>query len=128
MVRWRILLVDCIPNSCIITIYEEGDCIPPHIDHHDFFGPFYTVSFMSNSNILFGKEIDNVGPGEFLGSVEIPLPVGSVLILKGNDADLAKHSITGVRQRKLSVTLRRMEDSKKPHGFHPDYKLEELCP
>ncbi|XP_020582885.1 uncharacterized protein LOC110026331 [Phalaenopsis equestris] len=127
MVRWSILPADCIPNSCIINIYE-GDCIPPHIDHHDFVRPFCTVSFMSKSNILFGREIDVLGPGEFRGSVEIPLPVGSVLILKGNGADLAKHCIPGVPHRRISVTLRRMDDSKVPHGFRPDVELEELRP
>ncbi|XP_020598497.1 uncharacterized protein LOC110038077 [Phalaenopsis equestris] len=62
MLRWSVLLADCIPSSCIINIYEEGDCFPPHIDNHDFIRPFCTVSFMSKSSIMFGKEIDIVGP------------------------------------------------------------------
>ena len=35
------------PNSAIINVYSEGDCIPPHIDHHDFTRPFCTVSMLS---------------------------------------------------------------------------------
>ncbi|XP_020591299.1 RNA demethylase ALKBH5-like [Phalaenopsis equestris] len=91
MVRWSILPANYIPNSCIINIYEEKECILPHINYHDFVKPFCTISFMSKSNILLGREIDIVGPGEFRGSVEIPLLVCSVLILKGNGADLTKH-------------------------------------
>ncbi|XP_020599118.1 RNA demethylase ALKBH5-like, partial [Phalaenopsis equestris] len=126
MVKWNILPANCIPNSCIINIYEEGDCIPPHIDHHDFVRPFCMVSFLSKSNTLFGKEIRIVGPGEFRGSMEIPLSVGSVLVLKGNGVVVAKHCIRGVRHRRVSVTFCRMDDSKMPYGFQPDPELEEL--
>ncbi|XP_020596058.1 uncharacterized protein LOC110036054, partial [Phalaenopsis equestris] len=110
LVQWNIIPSSCIPNSCIINIYEEGDCIPPHIDHHDFLRPFCTVSFISESSILFGTDIDIIGPGEFRGSVEVSLPRGSVLILKGNGADIAKHCIPGVQHRRVSITFRRMDD------------------
>ncbi|XP_020591803.1 uncharacterized protein LOC110032494 [Phalaenopsis equestris] len=126
MVGWSILSADCIPNSCIINIYNERDCIPPHIDHHDFVRHFCKVSFMSKSNILFGKEIDVIDPGEFRGSVEIPLPVCSVLILKGNGTDLAKHCIPEVRHRRVFVTFRRMDNNKMPYRFQPDLELEGL--
>ncbi|XP_020598318.1 uncharacterized protein LOC110037920 [Phalaenopsis equestris] len=128
MVRWNILPATCILNSCIINIYDEGDCIPPHIDHHNFVRPFCKVSFMSKSNILFGKQIDIVDLGEFRGVVEIPLPVGSVFILKGNMADVAKQCISGVRHRRVSVTFYKMDDSKAPYRFQPDPELEELLP
>ena len=35
------------PDSCIVNLYERGDCIPPHIDHHDFTRPFATLSLLS---------------------------------------------------------------------------------
>ena len=66
----------CVPDSCIVNIYEEGDCIPPHIDNHDFVRPFCTVSFLSECNIVFGSNLKIVGPGEFDGSIAIPLPMG----------------------------------------------------
>ncbi|XP_020592939.1 uncharacterized protein LOC110033347 [Phalaenopsis equestris] len=119
LVRWSILLADCIPKSCIINIYDEGDCIPPHIKHNDFVRPFCTVSFMSKSNILFGKEINVICPGEFKGPVKILLSMGSVLILKGNGADLAKHCILGVRHHKASVTIRGIDDSQLDLEFTP---------
>lgn len=76
MVRWHVLPPSCVPNSCIVNIYEAGDCIPPHIDHHDFLRPFCTVSFLTESNILFGSNLKISGPGEFEGPVSIPLLVG----------------------------------------------------
>ncbi|XVE67365.1 hypothetical protein DITRI_Ditri08aG0154600 [Diplodiscus trichospermus] len=96
MVRWHVLPPTCVPNSCIVNIYDEGDCIPPHIDHHDFLRPFCTVSFLTECNILFGSSLKIVSPGEFSGPVSIPLPVGSVLILNGNGADIAKHCVPAV--------------------------------
>jgi alkylated DNA repair protein alkB family protein 5 len=81
MVKWNVLPASCIPNSCIVNIYDEGDCIPPHIDHHDFVRPFCTVSFLTECNILFGSNLKILSPGEFLGPVSIPLPIGYVSIL-----------------------------------------------
>lgn len=76
LIRWHVMPSTCVPDSCIINIYEEGDCIPPHIDNHDFVRPFCTVSFLSECNIVFGSNLKIVGPGEFAGAIAIPLPVG----------------------------------------------------
>ncbi|XP_050211042.1 uncharacterized protein LOC126661260 [Mercurialis annua] len=128
MVRWQVLPSTCIPNSCIVNIYDEGDCIPPHIDHHDFLRPFCTVSFLSECNILFGSKLKIISPGEFSGPVSIPLPVGSVLILNGNGADVAKHCIPGVPAKRISITFRKMDDSKLPYDFLPEPELVGIKP
>lgn len=80
LLKWDVLPMSCIPDSCIVNIYEQGDCIPPHIDSHDFVRPFCTVSFLSECNILFGTGLKVLGPGEFAGSFSIQLPVGYVLL------------------------------------------------
>ncbi|KAJ3677149.1 hypothetical protein LUZ60_002873 [Juncus effusus] len=128
LVRWRILPATCVPNSCIINLYDKDDCIPPHIDHHDFVRPFCTVSFLSECDILFGKELKTIGPGEFSGSTAIPLPVGSVLVLKGNGADVAKHCVPAVPSKRISITFRKMDDSKLPFRFLPDPDLQNIIP
>ncbi|XP_028244316.1 RNA demethylase ALKBH9B-like isoform X3 [Glycine soja] len=114
MVRWNIIPSTCIPDSCIVNIYEEGDCIPPHIDHHDFVRPFYTVSFLNECKILFGSNLQVVCPGEFAGPVSIPLPVGSVFVLNGNGADIAKHCIPSVSSKRcLTVFVNTTKPQKK---------------
>ncbi|GMH22305.1 hypothetical protein Nepgr_024148 [Nepenthes gracilis] len=45
MVRWHILPPSCVPNSCIVNIYDEGDCIPPTLTTMTSFRPFCAVSF-----------------------------------------------------------------------------------
>lgn len=128
MVSWQVLPPTCIPNSCIINIYDKDDCIPPHIDHHDFVRPFCTVSFLSECNILFGADLKILGPGEFSGSTSIPLPLGSVLILNGNGADIAKHCVPAVPFKRISITFRKMDDRKLPFRFAPDLELQNLQP
>ncbi|KAL3829408.1 hypothetical protein ACJIZ3_018210 [Penstemon smallii] len=104
LVRWHVLPPSCVPDSCIVNIYDEGDCIPPHIDNHDFVRPFCTVSFLSECEIVFGSNLKIEGPGEFAGSFAIPLPVG------------------------ISITFRKMDESKWPVGYVPEPDLQGLEP
>ena len=121
------------PDTCIINYYSEGDCIPPHIDHHDFTRPFVTLSLLSeqvanhecgetrarspltltphaprSQNILFGRTIDIVNDGEFRAPFSQPLPVGSVLVLDGNGANVAKHCVPAVSTDRVSITFRKI--------------------
>uniref|UniRef100_A0A5B6Z2X6 Fe2OG dioxygenase domain-containing protein n=1 Tax=Davidia involucrata TaxID=16924 RepID=A0A5B6Z2X6_DAVIN len=128
LVKWHVLPPSCVPDSCIVNIYEEGDCIPPHIDNHDFVRPFCTVSFLSECNIVFGTNLKVVDAGEFSGSFAIPLPVGSVLVLNGNGADVAKHCVPAVPMKRISITFRKMDESKCPVGFVPEPDLQGLQP
>ncbi|XP_077231390.1 RNA demethylase ALKBH9B-like [Tasmannia lanceolata] len=128
LVAWHVLPPSCIPDSCIVNIYEKGDCIPPHIDNHDFVRPFCTVSFLSECSILFGSNLKIAGPGEFIGSTAIPLPVGSVLVLNGNGADVAKHCVPSVPAKRISITFRKMDDRKRPRGFALEPDLQGILP
>lgn len=65
--------VECFLSSFLSS---QGDCIPPHIDHHDFLRPFCTLSLLSEAKIVFGTKLEPVGEGEFEGPVRISLPVG----------------------------------------------------
>ncbi|KAK8685767.1 hypothetical protein V6N13_124801 [Hibiscus sabdariffa] len=128
LVRWHVLPPTCVPDSCIVNIYEEGDCIPPHIDNHDFVRPFCTVSFLSECNILFGSNLKVVDAGDFSGPIAIPLPVGSVLVLNGNGADIAKHCVPAVPTKRISITFRRMDELKRPIGYTPEPDLQGIEP
>lgn len=128
MVRWHVLPPKCVPDSCIVNIYEEGDCIPPHIDHHDFLRPFCTVSLLSDCNILFGSNLKVVGAGEFEGPKPVHLPTGSVLIFNGNGADIAKHCISAVSEKRISITFRKMDHRKRPYNFQSDPEMQRITP
>ena len=47
LVRWGVLPASVEPDSAIVNLYSTDDCIPPHIDHHDFTRPFCTMSLLS---------------------------------------------------------------------------------
>ncbi|KAK3007680.1 hypothetical protein RJ639_014817, partial [Escallonia herrerae] len=126
LVRWHVLPSTCVPDSCIVNIYDEGDCIPPHIDNHDFVRPFCTVSFLSECDIVFGTKLKVDRPGEFSGAFAIPLPLGSVLVLNGNGADVAKHCVPAVPSKRISITFRKMDESRWPIGFAPEPDLQGL--
>lgn len=128
LIRWHVLPPSCVPDSCIVNIYDEGDCIPPHIDNHDFVRPFCTISFLSECNIVFGSNLAIVGDGDFNGPFALPLPVGSVLVLNGNGADVAKHCVPAVPTKRISITFRKMDESKRPVGFVPEDDLQNLQP
>ena len=100
------------PDSCIINFYSEGDCIPPHIDHLDFTRPFVTLSLLSEQSILFGASIAIVDEGEFSAPFQLPLPVGSVLVLDGNGANVAKHCVPSVKGERVSITFRQIDHRK----------------
>ncbi|KAK1325554.1 hypothetical protein QJS10_CPA01g02361 [Acorus calamus] len=68
------------------------------------------------------------GPGDFIGPMAIPLPVGSVLVMKGNGADVAKHCVPAVPTKRISITFRRMDDRKRPIGFQPEPDLQHIQP
>lgn len=128
LVKWHVMPPTCIPDSCIVNVYDVGDCIPPHIDNHDFVRPFCTVSFLSQCSIVFGLNLNVDGPGQFVGPIALPLPVGSVLVINGNAADVAKHCVPSVPMKRISITFRRMDESKRPHGYVPEPDLQEIQP
>ncbi|KAH0451682.1 hypothetical protein IEQ34_018981 [Dendrobium chrysotoxum] len=98
LITSHILPINCVPDNCIINIYEPGDCIPPHIDSHDFIRPFCTVSFLSKF----------------------------VLALNGNGSNLAKHCIPAVSYKRISVTFRKMDKAKRPYNFKLDSNFQNI--
>ncbi|KAF5454555.1 hypothetical protein F2P56_024211 [Juglans regia] len=126
LIRWHVLPGTCIPDSCVVNIYEEGDCMPPHVDNRDFLRPICTVSFLSECDIIFGSNLKVLGPDNFEGSVSIPLPAGSALVLNGNGANMAKHCVPPVPTARISITFRRMDDSKRPIGYVAEPDLQDI--
>ena len=67
----------------------------------------------------------NPDPGEFAAPFSLPLPVGSVLVLDGNGANVAKHCVPSVSTDRVSITFRKIGSRIKmapfqgPHGVAP---------
>ncbi|XP_047334995.1 RNA demethylase ALKBH9B-like [Impatiens glandulifera] len=128
LVRWHVVPPTCIPDSCTVHVYEEGDSIPPHIDNYDFLRPFCTVSLLSECSMVFGSNLTFLGAGDYSGSHEISLPVGSVVVLNGNSADVSKHFMPAVPAKRISITFRKMDESKWPTAYNPEPDLQGIQP
>jgi hypothetical protein len=68
-----------------------------------------------------------VGPGEFVGPTSISLPLGSVLVLASNGADVAKHCVSAAHAKRISITFRKMDAAKLLVDFRPDSDLQNLA-
>ena len=87
------------PDTCCVNIYEAGQWIPLHVDNPSFDRPFATLSLESEQFCDFSHD------GKLL---HISLPVGSVLRLDGPAANVWRHGIPPVSQRRISLTFRRL--------------------
>lgn len=72
------------------------------------------MSLLSEAPIVFGTRLEVLNDGEFRGTFSLPLPVGSVCVLKGAAADVAKHAIPSVPLPRVSITFRKISDGKRP--------------
>ena len=107
LVAKRVLPEAVRPDTCIVNVYNPGDCIPPHIDHESYPRPFCTVSLLSEADILFGTAIRVAGDGEFDAPFGLRLPRASCLVIDGNAANTAQHCIPSVPERRISITFRK---------------------
>ncbi|CAD6261584.1 unnamed protein product [Miscanthus lutarioriparius] len=90
--------------------------------------PFCTVSFLAECAILFGRDLRVVSPPRVRRpGLHLAAP-GSVLVLAGNGADVAKHCVPAVHAKRISITFRKMDAAKLPFGFRPDPDLQNLKP
>lgn len=128
LVRWHVIPPNSIPDSCTVDIYKEGGFLPPSVENQDFVRPFCIVSFLGECNMIFGSNPKVSSSGEFDGPTAISLPAGSVLVLNGKGADVAKHCVSAVSTKRISITFRKMGESKRPLGYVPDPDLQGLQP
>ncbi|XP_050231813.1 RNA demethylase ALKBH10B [Mercurialis annua] len=92
------------PDSCIIDIYNEGDHSQPHM-WPPWFGRPISVLSLTECNLTFGRVITAEHPGDYGGSLKLPLAPGSLLVLQGKSTDFAKHAIPAIRKQRILVTF-----------------------
>jgi alkylated DNA repair protein alkB family protein 5 len=98
------------PDTAIVNIYRVGDNIPPHVDHTDYPRPFSTLSLLSEAPMLFGRHMTPLGDGQFSAPYKLVLPKQSLLVLDGHGANVTKHCIPKVSERRISITFRKMPE------------------
>ncbi|KAG1371050.1 RNA demethylase ALKBH10B [Cocos nucifera] len=104
LVQWHLIPESKKPNSCIINFFDEDEFSqpyfkPPHLDN-----PVSTL-FLSETTMAFGRVLVSDNNGNYKGSLTLPLKEGSLLVMRGNSADMARHVICQSPNRRVSITF-----------------------
>lgn len=113
LVQWQVLPENRKPNGCIINYFDEGEYSqpflkPPHLDQ-----PLCTL-VLSESTMSFGRTLVNDGDGNFKGQLMLSVKQGSLLVLRNNSADMARHVMCASPSKRVSITFSRV----RPDSVH----------
>ncbi|GMH20352.1 hypothetical protein Nepgr_022193 [Nepenthes gracilis] len=107
------------PDSCIIDVFNERDHSQPHSWPH-WFGRPICLLFLNECDMTFGRAIGADHPGDYRGSLRLSLSPGSLLVLQGKSADLAKCAIPSIWKQRILVTFTKSQLKEiVPGGGHP---------
>ncbi|XP_054781343.1 RNA demethylase ALKBH10B-like [Prosopis cineraria] len=104
LIQWRLLPEYRRPDGCIINFFEEGEYSqpflkPPHLDQ-----PLSTL-LLSESTMAFGRTLTSENDGNYKGPLMLSLKKGSLLVMRGNSADMARHVMCPSPNRRVSITF-----------------------
>lgn len=106
------------PDSCMIDIFNEGDHSQPNMWPHMVGRPI-CVLFLTECEITYGKVIESDHRGDYRGCLRLTLEPGSLLVMQGLSADLAKHALPSIRKQRILVTLTKSQLEKTVFGNGP---------
>ncbi|KAJ4969393.1 hypothetical protein NE237_016094 [Protea cynaroides] len=104
LVQWHLIPESRKPNSCIINFFDEGEYSqpylkPPHLDQ-----PTSTL-LLSESTMAFGRVLMGDHQGNYKGTLVLSIKEGSLLIMRGNSADMARQVICASSNKRISITF-----------------------
>lgn len=104
LVQWHLLPESRKPNSCIINFFDEDEFSqpylkPPHIDQ-----PISTL-VLSETTMGFGRILVSDQNGYFKGSLMLSPKEGSLLVMRGNSSDMARHVICASPNKRVTLTF-----------------------
>ncbi|PSR86268.1 Core-capsid bridging protein [Actinidia chinensis var. chinensis] len=104
LVQWNLISENRKPNSCIINFFDEGEFSqpflkPPHVDQ-----PISTL-LLSESTMAFGRTLVSDRDGNYKGPLMLSLKEGSLLVMRGNSSDMARHVMCPSPNKRVSITF-----------------------
>ncbi|XP_075500885.1 RNA demethylase ALKBH10B-like [Primulina tabacum] len=107
LIQWHLIPEHRKPNSCIINFFDEGEYSqpflkPPHLDQ-----PLSTL-LLSESTMAFGRTVVNDGEGNYRGPLMLSLKEGSLLVMRGNSSDTARHVMCASLNKRVTITFFRV--------------------
>lgn len=113
LIQWQILPESRKPNGCIINYFDEGEYSPPYLKPPHLDQPLCTL-VLSESTMAFGRTLVNDGDGNFKGPLMLSLKEGSLLVMRNNSADTARHAMCASPTRRVTITFSRV----RPNTIH----------
>ncbi|CAO2839689.1 unnamed protein product [Amaranthus hypochondriacus] len=119
LVQWQVLPENRKPNGCIINYFDEGEYSqpflkPPHLDQ-----PLCTL-VLAESTLAFGRTLVNDGEGNFKGKLMLHMKQGSLLVMRNNSADMARHVMCTSPTKRVSITFSRV----RPNNVHKQFSAQ----
>ncbi|CAA2940098.1 uncharacterized protein LOC111375864 [Olea europaea subsp. europaea] len=107
LIQWHLISENRKPNSCIINFFDEGEYSqpflkPPHLDQ-----PISTL-LLSESAMAFGRTLVSDDEGNYKGPLMLSLREGSLLVMRGNSSDTARHVMCTSPNKRVSITFFRV--------------------
>ncbi|XP_076901138.1 RNA demethylase ALKBH10B-like [Bidens hawaiensis] len=104
LIKYRLISEDRRPNSCIINFFDKGEFSqpflkPPHVDE-----PISTL-ILSNTSMAFGHALVCDKDRNYKGPLTFTLNEGSLLVMRGNSADVATHATCQSPTKRTSITF-----------------------
>ncbi|KAF3553475.1 hypothetical protein F2Q69_00010201 [Brassica cretica] len=104
LLQWRLIPEYKRPNGCVINFFDEEEHSqpfqkPPHVDQ-----PISTL-VLSESTMVFGHRFGVDTDGNFRGSLTLPLKEGSLLVMRGNSANMARHVMCPSLNKRVAITF-----------------------
>lgn len=112
LVQWQLIPEYKKPNGCIVHFFDEEEHSqpfqkPPHLDQ-----PISTL-LLSESTMAFGRTLVSDNDGNYRGPLMLSLKEGSLLVMRGNSADMARHVMCPSPNNRVSITFFRVRPEAK---------------
>ncbi|MFS8017801.1 putative alpha-ketoglutarate-dependent dioxygenase AlkB-like superfamily [Helianthus anomalus] len=92
------------PNSCVISFFVEEEFSQPFLKPPHLEQPISTL-LLSESTMVFGRTLVCDNDGNYKGPLMLSLNKGSLLVMRRNSTDMARHVSCQSPTRRISHIL-----------------------
>ncbi|XP_076884559.1 RNA demethylase ALKBH10B-like [Bidens hawaiensis] len=104
LIQFHLISENRRPNSCIIKFFDEGGFSQPFLKPPHLEQPIATL-VLSDSTMAFGRTLVCDNDGNYKGPLMLSLKEGSLLVMRGNSADMARHVMCQSPTKRISVSF-----------------------
>ncbi|KAK8481166.1 hypothetical protein V6N13_079508 [Hibiscus sabdariffa] len=107
LIQWQLIPVYKKPNGIIINFFDEGEYSQPFLKPPHLEQPISTL-LLSESTMAFGRTLVSDSEGNYRGPLQLSLKEGSLLVMRGNSSDTARHVMCPSPNKRVSITFFRV--------------------